>query len=79
MNLLKKIFTVDNDTENAEGKTLIVNKQRCPQNHPCPAVQICPVGALTQKGYAAPTVDKDSCISCGKCVKYCPMRALSLS
>jgi ferredoxin len=59
-------------------KTLAVNKVRCPQNHPCPSIRVCPVGALSQKGYAAPTVDMDKCIKCGKCVGFCPMRALSL-
>ncbi len=57
---------------------LIVNKKRCPQNHACPSVRICPVGALSQKSHAAPTVDMDKCIKCGKCVNYCPMRALTL-
>lgn len=57
--------------------TLTVNKNRCPQNHPCPSVNVCPVGALSQKGFDAPAVDPDKCIKCGKCVKFCPMRALS--
>jgi Fe-S-cluster-containing hydrogenase component 2 len=58
---------------------LVINKKRCPQNHPCPAVRVCPVGALKQTGYKAPTVNADQCIKCGKCVNFCPMRALSLS
>jgi Fe-S-cluster-containing hydrogenase components 2 len=53
-----------------------VNTGRCPQNHPCPAVGACPIGALTQKGYAAPTVDTAKCIDCGKCARVCPMGAL---
>ena len=28
--------------------------ENCPQNHKCPAVQVCPVGALTQKEFEAP-------------------------
>ncbi|MEA4822803.1 MAG: 4Fe-4S binding protein [Clostridiaceae bacterium] len=58
--------------------SLHVDKNRCPQNHPCPAVRVCPVGALSQIGFAAPAVDQDKCIRCGKCVKYCPKRALTL-
>jgi Fe-S-cluster-containing hydrogenase component 2 len=57
---------------------LLVEQSRCPQNHPCPSVRVCPVGALSQKGYGAPAVDEDKCIKCGKCVRFCPMRALVL-
>lgn len=57
-------------------KKLTVSKTRCPQNHLCPSVRVCPVGALVQNGYAAPTVDESKCIKCGKCVNYCPMGAI---
>lgn len=57
---------------------LVVIEYRCPQNHKCPSVAICPVGALKQEGFDAPTVDNDLCIKCGKCVNFCPMRALQL-
>ena len=59
-------------------QSLVVKKNRCPQNHPCPSVRVCPVGALKQKRFDAPTVDMGKCIKCGKCVKFCPMRALVL-
>ena len=59
-------------------KILKVNKSKCPQNHPCPSVKICPVGALSQVGFAAPAVDLNKCIACGKCVQFCPKKALTL-
>ncbi len=59
-------------------RTLLVNKNRCPENHPCPSVRVCPVDALTQEGFLAPEVDMDACIRCGKCVRFCPMGALTL-
>ena len=59
-------------------KTLVVNQYRCPQNHPCPSVRVCPAGALTQKGFNAPQVDQDKCTRCGQCVRYCPRQALAL-
>lgn len=62
----------------AQDKTLVVNKNRCPENHPCPSIRVCPTGALKQHGYDAPTVDMSKCVKCGKCVRYCPMRAISL-
>jgi ferredoxin len=53
-----------------------VIKQRCPQNHPCPSIRVCPTGALKQQGHAAPTVDDELCIDCAKCVTSCPRGAL---
>lgn len=56
-------------------KTKVI-KSRCPQNHSCPSVNVCPVNALEQEGHNAPTVIEDMCIKCGKCVKFCPMGAI---
>lgn len=73
------IFTKNKiNTQEFENMKLAVKTARCPQNHPCPSVRVCPVGALSQKGYKAPVVDKNKCTKCGKCVKFCPMRALVL-
>ncbi|WP_235828916.1 4Fe-4S binding protein [Anaerosacchariphilus polymeriproducens] len=33
---------------------------------------------MKQSGFDAPTVDLDACISCGKCTKFCPRKALVL-
>lgn len=52
-------------------KVAKINSDKCPQNHPCPAVKICPVKALTQEGFNAPTIDESKCIGCGKCVMIC--------
>lgn len=57
---------------------IIVNKDKCPQNHPCPSVRVCPVDAIIQKGYKAPTIDYDKCIKCKKCITYCPMGAFEI-
>lgn len=59
--------------------TLSVKNERCPQNHPCPSVSVCPVDALSQVGFDAPEVDMNKCIGCGKCVNFCPMNALVLA
>jgi Fe-S-cluster-containing hydrogenase component 2 len=57
---------------------IIVKEERCPQNHPCPAIRVCPVDAIHQAEYNAPMVDQDICISCGKCVRACPMDAFQV-
>lgn len=54
-----------------------ISARRCPANHPCPAVRVCPVGAIKQDGYGLPVIDEGSCIKCGKCVRYCPMGAIN--
>lgn len=59
-------------------KKLRIVVDNCPQNHKCPAVKVCPVGALSQKEFEAPQIDLDKCIGCGKCSKLCPKKALVL-
>jgi ferredoxin len=53
---------------------VIVN--RCPQNHPCPLVDLCPTGAISQRGYAAPVIDAEKCIECGACSVSCGFGAV---
>lgn len=55
---------------------LIIDKNYCPQNHHCPLLTICPVGAISQEGYGLPVIDADKCIDCGKCVKKCGKQAV---
>lgn len=61
-----------------ENKKLNIIVENCPQNHKCPAVNVCPVGALSQEDFQAPTIDYTKCISCGKCSDFCPKHALIL-
>jgi ferredoxin len=55
---------------------IVVIKEKCPQDHSCPAIKVCKVAALKQEGFNAPTVDQDLCIKCMECVNYCPMGAI---
>ena len=59
-------------------KKLKIIIEKCPQNHKCPAVNVCPVGALSQEGFSAPKIDYGKCIKCGKCSNFCPKKALML-
>lgn len=55
---------------------IIVNSQKCPQNHVCPSMTVCPMGAISQTDpYALPVVDAEKCIVCGKCMRFCPKGA----
>jgi len=72
--LIKEVYHIMKEYD----KRLVVKINRCPQNHPCPSVRVCPVNALHQNGFDAPTVDLTECIRCGKCVNFCPKRALVL-
>ncbi len=55
---------------------ITVNPQKCPQNHPCPSIAVCPKEAITQKDiHLLPEIDEEKCIACGKCMKFCPKGA----
>ena len=55
---------------------LAVDPGRCPQNHRCPMLAVCPAEAITQEGYGLPRINPDKCIECGKCMKICGMQAV---
>ncbi|MGI6498387.1 MAG: 4Fe-4S binding protein [Oscillospiraceae bacterium] len=58
---------------------MIVNKDKCPQDHKCPAMKVCPKNAITQADiYSLPKVDPDLCILCKKCMQFCPKNAFEL-
>jgi Fe-S-cluster-containing hydrogenase component 2 len=49
-----------------------INENACPQNHPCPAVRLCPVEAIVQDDIrSAPHIDDDLCTDCGACTQVC--------
>ena len=49
-----------------------VKEEFCPKNHRCPTVNICPVGAISQKSpFSAPSVDDEKCTNCGICTTSC--------
>ena len=78
-NIFNQLFGGEAEQPASADALIRVNKRRCPENHPSPSVRVCPVGALSQTGYLAPIADMEKCIKCGKCVRYCPMGAISMS
>ena len=67
---------INNYVKEEDKMQITVNKNRCPQNHPCPAVRVCPAGAIKQTGFDLPVIDQEKCIQCRKCIMYCPMGAI---
>ncbi|HOK26533.1 MAG TPA: 4Fe-4S binding protein [Bacteroidales bacterium] len=60
-------------------KTVEVRETRCPRNHYCPLIRICPVGAITQTDpFSAPVIDHEKCTGCGRCVRYCGYGAIMM-
>ena len=57
---------------------LKVIPNKCPQDHKCPAIMVCPAGAISQDGFDLPIIDNKKCIECLKCTKFCPKRAIEL-
>ncbi|MBS4031065.1 MAG: RnfABCDGE type electron transport complex subunit B [Clostridiales bacterium] len=41
-------------------------------------VRVCPVDAITMSEKGLPIIDKDACISCGKCKNACPRQVIDL-
>ncbi|MCX5773720.1 MAG: 4Fe-4S binding protein [Fusobacteria bacterium] len=54
---------------------ITVSKERCPQNHRCPSISVCPVSAISQEEFSLPVVDNEKCIMCKKCMRFCPRGA----
>lgn len=50
---------------------LTIDELRCPQDHRCPLIPVCPVGAISQLGDGLPAIDPQKCIECGKCIRHC--------
>ena len=55
---------------------IIVNEQKCPKNHRCPSIDVCPNEAIVQSDiHSLPTINSAKCILCGACIDFCPMGA----
>ena len=55
---------------------ITIDKNKCPQNHRCPSMSVCPVGAISQNGFELPIINQELCVECGKCIKFCPRKAI---
>lgn len=69
-------------------KIAVINQELCDKSPFCPVRRICPQNAIiTHKGKKknifSPGIEKyeidsEKCTACSLCLKYCPMRAVSL-
>ena len=64
---------------NIMARKLILDLQKCPANHSCPAVKVCPYNALSQEdNNHAPVIDYNLCVACGACTRVCGKQALQI-
>lgn len=63
-------------------KIAVVDSNICDKSPFCPVKRVCPENAITQEGNffntSVPIIDPNRCIGCGKCVNYCPHKAVSI-
>ena len=59
-------------------KVATIDANRCDRSPFCPVKRICPVNAVNANMYGVPEVNSGECIGCGKCIPYCPMRAVAM-
>ena len=55
---------------------LTIDELRCPQDHRCPLIPVCPVGAISQLGDGLTTIDPMKWIACGECITHCGRQAV---
>jgi len=55
---------------------ITIDKDKCPQNHRCMAINVCPTGAISQNGIELPIINKGLCIECEICLQFCPKGAM---
>ncbi|MFN8242365.1 MAG: 4Fe-4S binding protein [Bacteroidales bacterium] len=56
-----------------------IEPSRCPQNHFCPVIRVCPQGAINQESpFSAPVIDESKCTNCGRCARYCGYGAFQI-
>jgi len=64
-------------------KKAVLNKNQCDHSPFCPAKKACYMGAITQEKKwffkaEIPEIDYDKCEGCGRCVDFCPRRAIKM-
>lgn len=65
--------------ETIMARKLMLDLQKCPANHSCPAVKVCPYNALSQEdSNHAPVIDYNLCVACGACTRVCGKQALQI-
>lgn len=61
-----------------KNRKIKIDKNRCPADHPCPVVRVCPTKAISQEKvfFGLPKINPDKCTQCKKCFDLCPMGAI---
>lgn len=58
---------------------ILIRSSVCTKEHWCKGLDICPVGAITQRDAATlPAIDAETCIVCGLCMNVCKKGAIDV-
>lgn len=56
----------------------VIDPQRCDSSPGCPAKRVCPAQAIEREEDGDPYFVNSYCQGCGKCVVYCPQKAIKM-
>lgn len=69
-------------------KIAVIDEKRCDKSPHCPVKKVCPRDAIvshkSKEGFSLFAsiekyeIDPEKCTGCGVCLKFCPMKAVSL-
>ncbi|PKM82670.1 MAG: 4Fe-4S ferredoxin [Firmicutes bacterium HGW-Firmicutes-14] len=59
-------------------KRAVIDTKKCDKSPGCPARRICPADAIEREESNEPYFVNAYCQGCGKCINFCPRRAISM-
>lgn len=60
------------------GKRAVIDPNKCDKSANCPVKRICPANAVEREEIDDPYYINSFCQGCGKCVDYCPRKAVAM-
>ncbi|ADG82043.1 4Fe-4S ferredoxin [Thermincola ferriacetica] len=61
-----------------DNRRAVIDAEKCDRSPWCPVKRVCPANAVEREDDNDPYFVNAYCQGCGKCVQYCPRRAVSM-